>query len=144
MARASGEVLPKAAVSRGATAAIFARFSGRQTSLYIEPRLAGLPSGLMARMVPEVPSTAMARTVRPSSFSAAKAASVAFHHSIGSCQARPKSVIGATMGAVAMACSVLAASVAAMRTPEVPMSMPRTTSVMFLPWRGSTRRSARR
>ena len=62
-AYASSQVLPSAAVSRGATAAIVASSALSQTSLYMEPRLAGLPSASTARMVPEVPSMAMAWTL---------------------------------------------------------------------------------
>ena len=44
MARASGEVLPSAAVSRGAAEATRARSGFSATSLYMEARPAGVPS----------------------------------------------------------------------------------------------------
>src|SRR5277367_5095252 len=127
-ARAKAEVAPRAALSAGACSAIAPMTaSSVQGSSYIRAGPTGSPNRSTASMVPEVPSTASARTSRKSQDepSSEITARTQFHHVAGAV-ASPKVVIATAAEPTVAPSSASAAA----RTPDVPTSIPITRALI--------------
>ena len=128
-ALARPDVAPCAALASGAVPAIAARIASSGTlSLYISGSARGRPAPSTGSKVPDVPSTAIARTalrsMRPkSSFSVA---STVAHQTAGSRPFAPKR----SSGTAALPAREKSSCMATARDPEVPMSMPMASGPM--------------
>jgi hypothetical protein len=128
--RAKADVAPRAALSAGACSAIARMMaSSSQGSSYMRAGPTGPPNRSMANIVPEVPSTASARTWlkshdEPNSEMTAQTQS----HHVAGVVSSPKAVI-ATAAEPTVAPSPASA---AARTPDVPTSIPITRAPIAL------------